>query len=62
MVYLTGDVEVARILVEHGADVTMRNNKYRTVLHESAYRGHVNIVKMFIDVGVDVNAEDKDYR
>ena len=40
----------------------MRNNKYRTVLHESAYRGHLDMVKFFIEHGVDVNAEDRDYR
>ena len=59
---LPGNVQLAKLLVEFGADVTMRNNKYRTILHEAAYRGHVDMTKLFIEAGVHVNAEDKDYR
>ena len=60
--FLEGNVVLAKLLVEFGADVTMKNSKYRTILHEAAYRGHIDLVKLFIESGVHVNAEDKDYR
>ncbi len=57
-----GHIKIAQLLVEYGADVTIRNNKHRTVLHDCAYRGHVEMCKFLIEAGVNVNAEDRDYR
>ncbi len=53
---------MARALVEHGADVTIRNEKRRTALHEAAYRGHLELSHFLLSSGIDVHAEDRDFR
>jgi uncharacterized protein len=51
-------VEVARFLIDHGADVNARNLEGVTPLHQAAYGGSENVAKLLIAKGADVNAID----
>jgi ankyrin repeat protein len=57
--------EVAKLLVEYGADVTARGSNLgigRTALHGFAENGNTEIVALLIQRGADVNAPDVDGR
>jgi ankyrin repeat protein len=54
-----GEVEIARMLIEAGADVNVQNEWGKTPLHRAAMRGRVEIVGMLLDARVDVNLQDK---
>ena len=58
-----GDAEAARAALEAGAQVNFTHARYhcRTPLHSAASLGEVDdeIVRMLIDAGADVNAEDE---
>ena len=53
---------VVRLLVAHGARVDARNKRQETALYIAAFRGHVDLVRLFVldecSSGVDVNACD----
>ena len=53
-------MEIARLLVEHGADITARTNDGSTPLHVASRLGGVGVVQSLIEHGADVRAEDKD--
>ena len=53
-----GHVEVARILVEQGADVMARDNDGKTSLHAASKKGHVEITRFLVEHGADVTARD----
>ncbi len=65
---INGHTQIARLLVEHGADVSARRDycNWRsgncvptdTPLHEAAKRGHRQIASLLIEYGADVNAKD----
>ena len=69
LVSINGNLEIAKLLIQHGADV---NNKsyfgserqyYTTALNQSAHKGHLEhleIAKLLIQHGADVNAKDSD--
>ena len=48
-----GKTEVARALIEGGADVNLKNNEGSTALHSAAFLCRVEIVQMLLDHGVD---------
>ena len=51
----SGDHEgVSRALGE-GAEITYRDSNGITGLHYGAYQGHDNVVKTFLEAGIDVN-------
>ncbi len=48
-----GSVEIARILIDAGADLNVQDNLGWTPLHGAAEFGRVEIVRMLIDAGAD---------
>ena len=49
---------VARLLLEHGANVNARMNNQSTPLHEAVRCGRVEVVRVLLEHGADVGAED----
>jgi ankyrin repeat protein len=54
-----GHDKVVQILLENGADITIKDEREATALHHAAQSGHTNIVDMLIRAGCDLNACDK---
>ena len=55
-----GHLEVARLLVEHGADVTVENQYGRTPLHWAVQDGGSDVVRFLVEHGADVTVQDYD--
>lgn len=49
-----GHIEVVKLLVAHGAEVTCKDKKSYTPLHAAASSGMISVVKYLLDLGVDV--------
>ena len=54
-----GDIERARELMTHGANVNTSNKLGITPLMWAAFGGHKNMVETLIDAGADINARSK---
>ena len=52
--------ELARLLIEHGADVNARAAGGHIPLHEASANGNVELVKLLIENGADVHAKTDD--
>lgn len=50
----SGHIEVVKLLVSHGAEVTCKDKKSYTPLHAAASSGMISVVKYLLDLGVDV--------
>ena len=48
-----GHVDVARLLIEHGADAAAQDNDGMTPLHWASEGGHVDVARLLIEHGVD---------
>ena len=58
---LDGKIEMAKRLIDNGADVDMKNDADGvTPLHLAAIYGEIEIVKSLIDNGAHVDLKDKD--
>ena len=55
-----GHVDVARLLIEHGADSAAQSKDGTTPLHRASERGHVDLVQLFIEDGADPAAQRRD--
>jgi len=53
------NVEFAKFLIEHGANVNAKDYLGFTPLHETVVRGSYKVAKFLIEKGADVNAKDK---
>ena len=53
-----GHVEIARALIEHGADVTTVAVDKSTSLHVASKSGHIDIVRFLVEHGADVMARN----
>jgi ankyrin repeat protein len=51
-----GHAEVARVLLENGADMEIRDGDYWRPLERAVENGHVEVVQVFLEHGADVNA------
>ncbi len=55
---LKGDLNIATLLLKHGADVHAKNYEAGwTPLHEAAAHGHLEIVKLLVAHGADIQTE-----
>jgi hypothetical protein len=54
--------ELAKMLIEAGADLDAKDSDKWTPLHLAAEYNHPELAKMLIEAGADVNAEDKNKR
>ena len=54
--------KIARLLLEHGADVNARNYRRSTPLHIAVEDGRVEVVQVLLEYGADVGAEDENGR
>jgi hypothetical protein len=52
-------VDVAKLLIQNGADVNAVNKYNWTSLHFTTSKGHADVAKLLIQNGADVNAVDK---
>ena len=50
-----GNIEIAQLLIEAGADVQHRDFDKATALHHAAVGGFVDIVKLLLENGADIN-------
>jgi ankyrin repeat protein len=53
-----GRLQMAEILIQHGADVNAKAAGGVVPLHEAARMGHVELARLLLDHGADVNAKD----
>ena len=53
-----GNVEIAAMLIQHGADVNRRNYSLRTPLHWAAQEGEIEVAEILIENGAEVNTLD----
>ena len=58
---LTGLAEVARILLETGADANSQGGRYGNALQAASRGGHDKIVELLLNNGADVNAQGGNY-
>ena len=52
------DVEVARVLVEAGADKDLANNTGLTALMQAARQGHVEVARLLLEAGAKKDLAD----
>ena len=50
---------IAQVLLEHGADVTLRDDTHSTPLHLAASNPDLEIARLLIKHGADVNARNR---
>ncbi len=56
-----GDAAALRVLVSAGAPVTTKVGEYKeTLLHLAAQNGHLEITRLLISAGAELNAKDRD--
>jgi ankyrin repeat protein len=53
-----GHQEIARLLLQAGANVSARDRPGNTPLHEAASTGHIGAMEVLLSAGADVNARD----
>jgi ankyrin repeat protein len=56
---LTGLADVVRVLLEHGADVSLRGPSGHTALHEAASAGYEDVCRQLLEAGADPAATER---
>jgi ankyrin repeat protein len=51
-----GHQDIARLLIDSGAYVDVRDHNDYTPLHNAAWNGNLDMVKFLLDAGADINA------
>jgi hypothetical protein len=57
---MNGHVEIARLLLQNGAEVNARSKGGSTSLHFAAFHGHVDILHLLVENGADREVQDND--
>ncbi len=57
-----GRADIARLLLDGGADLNFQNHNNETPLHEAVEKEHVELVKLLVERGADVNIKDASKR
>jgi len=52
----TSNLEMATLLIKHGADVNAKQMHNVTPLHSAAHNGKTDLVQLLVDKGADINA------
>jgi ankyrin repeat protein len=52
-----GRCEMAKLLLDKGADISAQGGHYGNALQAATSRGHIEIVKLLLDKGADINAQ-----
>ena len=55
-----GHVEVVRLLLDRGADITAAGSGGETPLYCASWYGHIEVVRLLLDRGADITAADSD--
>jgi len=55
-----GHLEVARLLIDRGADKEKATNNGNTPLHLACYDGNLEVARLMLDCGADKDAADED--
>ena len=54
-----GHEEVARLLLEHGADVSVTDNDGASELHYASCLGHQTVAQLLMEYGAEVTTKDR---
>jgi ankyrin repeat protein len=54
-----GHIEIARLLLQNGAEVNVRSNGGWTPLYWAAENGHIDILHLLVENGADLEAQDR---
>ena len=60
--YLWSNLELARLLLEHGMDANLPNWQQVTPLHHIASKGQIEAARLFLEFGANPAAIDEEYR
>jgi hypothetical protein len=55
-----GHIEIARLLLQNGADANAKDNDGNTPLYWASFQGHVDILHLLVENGADLEAQDND--
>ena len=56
---ITSQVEIAELLLDHGADVNGRSDSNSTALRAACYRCDISMVKLLVSRGADINIPNR---
>ena len=57
-----GRYEIAKLLIDHGADVNALTDRRSTPLHDAARMSNAKLARLLLEKGAKPNARDKDNR
>jgi ankyrin repeat protein len=57
----SGTIEVAKLLVQHGANANSQDGTGRAPLRLASLEGHAVVAQLFLDHGADVNGKNQDH-